>query len=386
MKDHTIGKGAGLVGVLICILWGCITDYSTPSRFQQGGRLVVEGYIKAGDSVEFRLGRTVALSADTAFLPEKGAVVNVLCNEGTTFGPAREVEPGLYRVRIGALKADAEYCLEFTTAGETYRSDFRRPAYTPPIDSLHWKKAAPGKPVEICVSTHDDTRQALFYWWTFEEDWEFTSNYSITWFFNPETQEFYQRDPDSAYFCWNKDHSKNIQIATTEKLVENKIVNQPIHTLPCTDIKLSYLYAISVSQRGLSREGYEYLLNKRKMNEEMGELFAPQPSELKGNIHCITNPEIPVVGFIEVGMVSWKRFFIDGLDVYEYPEDRKCHEYLQKDIGPDVSYLDLYKRDFRPFVLIEGEIKPLFWVASRCMDCTKTGTKNKPDFWPNDDQ
>lgn len=382
MKSYVIRSGVG--GLLVCLFLGCIADYSTPMQFQESGRLVVEGYITGNDSLDFRLGRTVALAADSAFRPERGALVTILCKGGASYGPGREVEPGLYRIGMGALDREAEYGLEFTTGGETYRSDFRRPSYTPPIDSLHWEKPASGAPVEISISTHDETGQAVFYWWTFEEDWEFTANYFTHWFLEPETETFYYRELDSAYFCWNKDRAGKVLIATTGKLAENRIVNHPLHTLACTDIKLSYLYAISVSQRGLSREGYDYLLNKQKMNEGMGGLFAPQPSELKGNIQCVSRPDIPVVGFIEVGMVSRTRFFIDGQDVYEYPPARKCTEYSEE-IGSDIGYGDLYRRGYRPFILPEGGLIPKFWVESRCLDCTHTGTKNKPAFWPNDD-
>lgn len=39
-------------------------------------------------------------------------------------------------------------------------------------------------------------------------------------------------------------------------------------------------------------------------------MFAPIPSEMKGNIRCVTDPEVPVIGFVEVATVTrLKRFF-----------------------------------------------------------------------------
>lgn len=386
MNTSSIRSGqAFILWLVFCT--ACITDYSTPPSDQQIGRLVVEGFITGHAGVDFRLSRTVALEADTAFLPETGAQVNILRSDGAMYGPARETELGVYRIEMGELNRDSEYCLQFVTQGDTYQSEFLAPSPTPPIDSLHWYKEEAGKPVNIAVSTHDDTRKTHFYLWTFEENWEFTANYFTRWFYDPEADDFYYQEYNPGYFCWNKDHSKRISIASTEKLAENRIVNQVIHTLPCTDTKLSLLYCITVSQRGLSSKGYTYYRNKQKMNEETGGLFSPQPSELKGNIRCITRPEIPVIGFIEVGEVSKKRMFIDGDKVYEYPEERKCTEYPREQLGPDITVYQMYRLGYLPYMVPDDPLwpSPLFFVEKKCLDCRETGTKNKPDFWPNED-
>lgn len=373
-----------LAAFLTCFggLSGCIDEYSLSPGSQQPGRLVVEGYICGNAPVDFRLARSVELAADTAFLPEREAEVYILRNDGVSYGPGREIEPGLYRIEMGKLDTAAEYCLEFTTGNQTYRSAFHSPAFTPEIDSLHWEKKGPGGPVDMFVSTHDETGKSFFYLWTFQEDWELTANYHTHWFYNPKTYSYYYEEIDPVYFCWNQDHSRKIKIASTEKLTENRIVNQPIHTLSSSDIKLSYLYCLTVSQRGLSREGYEYYEHKRKMNEEAGGLFAPQPSELKGNIACVSNPDIRVTGFIEVGSISHARFFIEGEGVYEFPPERACTEYYTWS-GTD---FDMYYSGLRPYVKPDYYNWVLFWANAGCLDCTFTGTKNKPDFWPNDDQ
>lgn len=367
------------IGLLAFFLTGCVTDYATPPRYQQEGRLVVEGTITAKAENIFILSRSVPLSADSAACPETGAVLHILCDDGTSFGPAEETEPGRYRIPMGALDAAARYCLEFHAGEETYRSEFLSPTFPPPIDSVHWRKAGSGQPLEIYVSTHDDQNPEGYYLWTFREDWEFTSNYDVHWFFNPDNGTFYYETVNPYFFCWNQDTSRKILIASTADLAENRIVNQAIHSIPCSDRRLSFLYCITVQQRMLSKEGYRYYKEKRTMNEEMGGIFTPQPSELKGNITCTTHPDIPVLGYIEVANMTEKRVFIEPDGIYEHvpPECTELHKW-------DLKNEELYRIGYRPVVLPETTPYPTFWVNKGCLECTETGTKNKPDFWPND--
>ena len=61
-----------------------------------------------------------------------------------------------------------------------------------------------------------------------------------------------------------------------------------------------YYTAYRVQQRALSKEGYEYYLNVQQQNEEMGGIFTPQPSEIQGNISCISQPERRTIGYVGV--------------------------------------------------------------------------------------
>lgn len=370
-----------IFGSLIFLLFsGCVTDYVTNPKYQQNGRLVVEGCITGNADIDFMLGRSVSLSADSVFQPETGAILQVRCNDGRSFGPAEETEPGRYRIKMGALDPAAQYCVEFSTQGETYQSEYLSPSLSPEIDSIHWNKAGDGKPLEIYVSTHNEQQAEGYYMWTFQEDWEFTSNYEVHWFFNPKTYSFYYERVDPYFFCWNKDTSKKILIASTEELAENRIVNQTIHSIPCNDLRISFLYCITVEQKALSKKGYQYYKEKRILNEEMGGIFTPQPSELKGNILCTTHPEIPVIGFIEVTNTTQKRVFIEPYGIYEHqlPECTTIYPPW------DMTFSNMYKIGYRPVVTVASQPNPEFWVNKACRECTELGTKNKPDFWPND--
>ena len=372
------------VSFLLWLFSACVTDYSTPPQFQQEGRLAIEGFITGDTDNNFILSRTVPLSADSAFLPETGATLYILSSDGESYGPAEEKQPGTYHIPMGTLNTSAKYCLEFQTGGETYQSEYISPNFSPEIDSIFWNKEGDGKPLEIYVSTHDEQKTKGYYLWTFQEDWEFTSNYEAHWLYDLQTNTYYYEASDPYFFCWNKDTSKKILIASTEELAENRIVNQKIHSIPCQDIRISFLYCITIKQQTLSKNGYQYYKEKQKIIEDAGSIFAPQPSELKGNIICKTQTNIPVTGYIDVTTITRQRAFIkpDGIYEHRLPE---CTI-----ISPEFGFYDLsdkamYQIGYRPIITAPGRY-PDFWVNKACRECTELGTKNKPDFWPNDHQ
>jgi hypothetical protein len=74
--------------------------------------------------------------------------------------------------------------------------------------------------------------------------------------------------------------------------------------------QLSVLYSIFVRQYALTEDGYNFLSLMQSNTESLGTIFDPQPSQLKGNIQCLTNPNEPVVGYVSAGTVQQQRIFI----------------------------------------------------------------------------
>ena len=64
----------------------------------------------------------------------------------------------------------------------------------------------------------------------------------------------------------------------------------------------------------------------KKNTEDIGSFFGPLPSELKGNIHCLTNPEEPVIGFVTSSAATQKRIFIDASQVSNWLHYYSCEE------------------------------------------------------------
>jgi hypothetical protein len=78
------------------------------------------------------------------------------------------------------------------------------------------------------------------------------------------------------------------------------------------DIRISYVYSMELIQQSLTKEGYQYWENIRKISDDIGGIFAPQPSEIKGNLKSINTEDQTIIGYISASTVNKKRIFAYG--------------------------------------------------------------------------
>ena len=387
MMKHVAFIGAGIMAISAILLGtSCIDEYVQDAETQQTGILVIEGTITGDSLVTVYVNRTVRMDQTANAGLERNAEVRILCSDGTQSEAGTEVEEGEYAVPYHALDMSKSYCLQVKTGGKTYQSEFIQPIQTPPIDSLYWYKENTEAPVDIFVSAHDPEGKAQYYLWTYDEDWEIVPYYNTTYYayFNGQKHIYipYETNPNPYYYCWNRMRSQHILIEDATRYVENSIVGYPLQTFPCSDDRVCYLYCISVTQQALTEEAYRYYLNKRKLTEEMGTIFSPMPSELKGNISCLEDPEEDVVGFVHVTVPAFRRLFITREEVYLDNGDCRLFTIDQiKQMHPNV--VSPLNAGFR-FVYTGGGDSDPIWASVECVECTAKGTKEKPDFWPND--
>ncbi len=114
----------------------------------------------------------------------------------------------------------------------------------------------------------------------------------------------------------------------------------------------------------------------------MGSVFDPQPSESTGNLHCISNPEEPVIGYIIVSPVYERRIFIDRAEVSGWNFQLPCS------MGFAYNTRDSIRAVFEGGANIpadavweDGRTTGYFYSTNQCMDCRITGSSVKPDFW-----
>src|SRR5581483_2395610 len=123
------------------------------------------------------------------------------------------------------------------------------------------------------------------------------------------------KQPDTTiYTCWQSENSTNILLGSSAKLSKDSM-HFPLVFIPSANWKLSVLYSIDIKQYALSKEEYEYLSKIKNNSEATGSIFDKQPSELAGNIHCLTTPNELVIGFIGIANRREKRYFIKNTDV-----------------------------------------------------------------------
>ena len=289
------------------------------------------------------------------------------------------------------LNSNQKYHLTIKTRdGKEYASDFATVKRTPDIDSISWKQEHGG--VRIYVNTHDPQNNTKYYHWKYEETWEIHSAYYsyIIYLYdqNGVPSAVGYRNPDQSpdttiYKCWNTVNSTNINLGSSEKLSEDLIYLPLVYIEPASE-KLSVLYSINVRQYALSHEGYLFFQKIKKNTEQLGSIFDPQPSELQGNIHCLTNPAETVVGYIDISEEKVLRKYISNADLQGWGYRPDCI-IIKIDNNPDsirkygIGLSPTTPVGLGPF----GSIIDFNAASDKnCIDCTLRGTNVRPSFWP----
>jgi len=346
------------------------------------GILVVEGII-TDDKTVITLSQSINLHND---LWGEGVIPTFIANaevfvereDGTLFKadpPTSEwgYLDGRYIIRTGTLNVNYRYRLRIRIDEHEYQSDFTYPIQTPEIDSIFWRKDGLGFPVVIYVSTHDPSSQIFHYRWSFIEDWEIQTTWRSDTSFAFPTQ------------CWASAESVGLIIGSSVR-TGGQLTQQLTEIIP-TSVKLSELYRITVRQNAISHRAFIYFENIQKNTDLTGSIFAPTPSELRGNIVSTTDPQRPVIGFIDVSTAVQKSFFISQKDsVYEVVRPN-CRLYMEdtlvSQLGPD--WEEIWVPNVFVFLPWNPE-RDLFRIFTyrHCVDCRFLGgTTRRPENWPN---
>ena len=283
---------------------------------------------------------------------------------------------GKYQVVIGSLNKDASNSLKIVYEGDIYTSEPQYPLETETIDDVTYEQ--PEKYGDISIRFSMRSEDGGCYFWSYEEDWEVRAVYNPKFRYDPTTDEVVDLDatPYARGWCHNK--SAKIIVGNTGTNKDAQLKDKWLYSIKADNNRVFHHYSTLVKQRKISRGEYEYYQEKIKINEEMGGLFIPQPSELPTNITC-NNSDKNVVGYVGVSMnVAKYRIFISADDIcYRFP-DGYCQEFR----GWADSYMDLYVMGYAiAYPLMVGYA----WVPGGCTDVRYLGASlEKPSFWPDE--
>jgi hypothetical protein len=367
---------------IIVLLFSCKEVYNPPLKNPGYNYLVVEGNIVAGnDSTFIHLSRTVAVSDTSTVQPELNATVKVEGQGGEIY-QLQEQGNGVYFSTPLNISPNENYRVHiFTSNGREYASDYVPVKQTPPIDSVSWTYD-PTTGVAIYVNTHDATNSSQYYRWQYVETWEHRPKYSSELIYDASIRNVRLRQPyEQIYRCWNENTSSEILIATTAGLSSDVIYQKPLITIPYGSTKIDRVYSILVTQYALTKEAYEYWDNLKKNTENLGSIFDPQPFADYGNMHAITDPSEPVLGYISACSAAQQRIYIDWSQVqwpFSFPtcEDTTVVPALIDTVFSGFNYL--------PIDYVLSPPGAVFGSSPECVDCRLTGggTTVKPSYMP----
>ena len=392
-------KLAGLI-LTVVVFAECKKPYAPSVIAAPNNYLVVEGVINSGaDSTIIKLSRTVNLSDKITTNPVLSAALTVENDQNKEYSLS-ELGNGNYGLVGLNLDPSHKYRLHIKTAdnGE-YLSDFVAVINSPLIDSVSFKVINNG--VQLYNSSHDPLNNTRYYKYSFIETYIFHSNYESLYMSNGDT--VISRLPDQQiYQCWGTNVSTSIILASSAKLSQDIIASNPITFVPLSSEKVGDRYSILVTQYALSKEAYNFWSNLKKNTEQLGSIFDAQPSQINGNIHSVTNPSEPVIGYITAGATASKRIFIDTHQLpvypisYAYPDcelDTLLFKYLipgtNHIINQENEYFNYNKNNgagilkipVKAFFRTDGKLLGHSGSEPKCVDCTLRGTNKQPTFW-----
>ena len=289
-----------IAALAMIMVFSCKKPFTPPAIQAPNNYLVVSGVIDAGpDSTFIKLSRTIQLSSKTSNNPVSNALVTVESDQNTSY-PLMETRPGIYASAGLNLDNTRKYRLRIKTTDKEYASDYSAVVNSPPIDSISYKiDVASG--LTVYANTHDPKNGTRFYRWEYQETWIIKSHYYSYWASNGDTVLPRDLIHDNIYTCWKNDTSSNVVLGSSAALKNDVIFENPITFIPSNSEKFTLEYSILVKQYGLTSNAYNFWTNLKKNTEQLGSIFDAQPSENQGNIHCVTTPSEPVVGFVSIG-------------------------------------------------------------------------------------
>jgi hypothetical protein len=367
--------------IVVLFMVSCRQEYPLPEAARNLNLLVVEGVLNSGTGrTLIKLTRTINPRDSAAVKPELRAEVSVESENNTSVTLTGNTN-GEYIHNQLNLNVNLKYRLRIKTFnGKEYVSDYVPVLPAPLIDSIHWQTSSDGG-VQVLASSHDPQNRTRYYRWEYEETWELNSAYPT--FFEYKNGIVVDRlNPQEIYFCWNSATSTRIVIGSSAKLSQDVISAQPIkHILPGSE-RIGVRYSILVRQYALTREAYEFWEIMKKNTEQVGTLFDPQPSQLRSNLRCISDPEEPVIGFVSAGSYTEKRIFINRSEVYPWSFYLQCELIIVP--------LNALREFFANFAFIpvneyydqSGRLGGYYSSINTCVDCrTRGGNTIKPSFW-----
>lgn len=373
---------------------GCIYDFTPEVGGDSDNRVVIEADLLIGEVCQVNLSYVMPLSGSTTRrYPQKPISVYLEGENGSRYD-GKSVYSQTATLDLSTAKADTRYRLHVTDndSAKEYVTEWMDVNKAAVIDDLTY---IPGDGVmNVGISMHATNQK--YFRWRYEEIWEYHSLYRAAYYYTPNAQlpdkergsypfgkvSEFQND-ENIYYCWANRQSSEILIFTTKEQKDDRFVDLEFHSIPQSDNRLSILYYIKVYVTTLSEDAYNYWKNIQTNSDYNGSLFAPNPSEMTGNISCVQNPTEQVLGFVYVSETVTEELFIDNYETDFYKEKKSNNE--EPETCEDSSqWYSLYRQGKLPVECVSEEPVQYSWVSKYCVDCRLSGgTKNKPAFWPN---
>ncbi len=297
--------------------------------------------------------------------PVTDAILQIIDNQNNKYA-LTESTSGTYVTnpeRFQAKVGDSYQLIIQLNEGEIYQSDFQQIKEVSPIlDVTIRQEIEPvfrgglllGTEVVNLYTNVDSETEPIYTRYAYDGTYAAISDYqgsSICWPVSSSVPE----DLSSFLVCYRSEN-KNLplNIVSSEEQVNSnaqKIISEVVNR------KFSIGYSMLLKKYSLTNTHYEFLDKVREQQKIGGSLFDPPPTEVRGNISNMDDPNSKALGFFAVSAVTRKRVFIDNIVIENVSIEPEC----------------VYDLNFYP------DSKP----DEFCCDCRlfPGATDQMPEFW-----
>jgi hypothetical protein len=379
---------------IILAVPSCVYPFE-PDIKGEDSRLVVEGDIHVGSTSTFTFSRVYPLDSDDYTPPQLRISGYIEGEDGMRVEQTGANDPyspyyyssypsDMLYFDTTDLPSGQKYRLHFEDAGSgaVFESDWLEVCPPPAIDDLTYILDWDREELNVALSMHCNGRS--HFRWYYTEEWEYHTDAYAHYYYDPELDRIYEFPAlENNYYCWTRYNSPNIKIFSTADQVEDRFVDLEFHRVSRSETRLQIMYHIIVYLEAMEENAYKYWENIRENSQGQGTIFSPTPSQMTGNIHCVSDPSIPVIGYISAAMQASADMYYDNAEerFYKTPLPTK-YEVLE--LSKD--FAKYYYMGYAPLDILPSDNAPVYqWAPRRCVDCRLMGgTKNKPAGWPNE--
>lgn len=387
-------KHLAALSAVILAAAGCIYPFD-PVVEGTDGRLVVEGDIHVGSVSDFSFSRVYPIGDEEITLSAPVVRGYIEGEDGTRVDSAPKPvdgsgigqEYGSYSLRFDTtdLTSGQKYRLHFEeqSSGAVYESDWIEVCPAPVIDDLSYILDEGREEMNVALSMHCNGRS--HFRWHYDEEWEYHARDWARHYFDPVSGTVKEYpDGENTYYCWSSFKSPQIKIFSTADQVDDRFVDLEFHRIHRSEQRIQVLYHITVYLEALDEEAYKYWNNIQVNSQNQGTIFSPTPSQMQGNIRCLSDPAVQVIGYISAAEQAVADMYYDNL-VEKFYRDPYTSPIIKEEVEP-FNFYEYYRRGYALYYIVEdiGSPTVYVWTLDSCVDCRKSGgTKTKPSHWPN---
>ena len=226
----------------------------------------------------------------------------------------------------------------------------------------------------------DATGYALL---SYEETWLFHVDYIPSFTVTPvgtDGVQVQETGPDaSKYWCWRSVDNRRTFPVDYTSMTTDGVTNWPLQKFLRSDNRNHRRYSVNVTARTISKSTYRFLKNLEDTSSGGDNLFTPTPGEIAGNLHCDSDPDRMVLGYVLFSTSVSKRGWMDNRYLKGRPNYYNLLWFTED------KYRMYYESGWTVLSQVEvpkeGEGK-YGWGPQSCYDCTAAGgTLTRPDFW-----